>query len=69
VDESPERIGRDHAQEPEDKQDYKNCPKHHCSIQSHKKLMSAALVMQLEFVLVIFQMTHTSRPETLRLCT
>jgi len=31
MDETPERVGSDHAQEPEDKQDYKDRPKHRCS--------------------------------------
>jgi len=28
VDESPERVRRDHAEEPKDKQNDENCPKH-----------------------------------------
>jgi hypothetical protein len=67
VDESPERVRRNHAEEPEDKQHYENCPKHIVPISQGP--MSSALVPHLESAFVIFQMTDTRRLVAGRLST
>jgi hypothetical protein len=50
VDESPERVGRHHTQEPKDTQHNENCPKHCVPISQDPTF--TALVAQLEIILI-----------------